>query len=174
MSEHFCVPVFTHFACRYYTSRQELASQEPLPGHSPLFELGPAIQRLGLRCMPLAPTPFQMTTTTTTILTTKNYVTQTRQPPQPKTQLPQSQPSQQPKTQLPQSPNTQIQKHKHDNHQNHLNNQKHTFKLQCHPLLFRDKKGAACSFLKDNTTIKKEYLHSPGILFFDITVNVQT
>ena len=125
MSEHFCVPVFTHFACRYYTSRQELASQEPLPGHSPLFELGPAIQRLGLRCMPLAPTPFQMTTTTTTIPTTKNYVTQTRQPPQPKTQLPQSQPSQQPKTQLPQTPNTQIQKRKHDNHQNHLNNQKH-------------------------------------------------
>ena len=73
MSEHFCVPVFTHFACRYYTSRQELASQEPLPGHSPLFELGPAIQRLGLGCMPLAPTPFQMTTTTTTIPTTKNY-----------------------------------------------------------------------------------------------------
>ena len=73
MSEHFCVPVFTHFACRYYTSRQELASQEPLPGHSPLFELGPAIQRLGLGCMPLAPTPFQMTTTTTTIPTTKIY-----------------------------------------------------------------------------------------------------
>ena len=77
MSEHFCVPVFTHFACRYYTSRQELASQEPLPGHSPLFELGPAIQRLGLRCMPLAPTPFQMTTTTTTIPTTKNITTVT-------------------------------------------------------------------------------------------------
>ena len=92
MSEHFCVPVFTHFACRYYTSsRLELASQEPLLGHSPLFELGPAIQRLGLGCMPLAPTPFQMTTTTTTIPTTKNY-------------------------------RESHQKHKHDNHHNPKHN----------------------------------------------------
>ena len=109
MSEHFCVPVFTHFACRYYTSsRQELASQEPLRGHSPLFELGPAIQRLGLRCMPLAPTPFQMTTTTTTIPTTKNY-------------------------------RESHQKHKHDNHHNpkhnhhnNPNNQKHKHQKHKH------------------------------------------
>ena len=146
MSEHFCVPVFTHFACRYYTSRQELASQEPLPGHSPLFELGPAIQRLGLGCMPLAPTPFQMTTTTTTISITKNITTVsvTKNTNTTTTTTQNTTTTTIPTTKNTNTKNTSTttNKHKQDNH----HNQNHTFKWQSHHCQSETRKGPFVPF----------------------------